>query len=199
MEHINYSQTINNSHFWSDLNQLLEFLKHQDPDKEFLDIGIQNTIKEGYEIKVLNETKIKTTPYFLHLTTLLYFINNFYNKDVIMEMLQNTINNGINLSIKKNNEKMKRTEVYKKIDKERDYQDLRWDKGMKNNRVEDSEKPLSEWINYIEFHLSKAKEAIYHLKDGDAKAELRKVTALGVRALEIHGCPDRIIPKELKK
>ncbi|MEA3295872.1 MAG: hypothetical protein U9Q27_01885 [Patescibacteria group bacterium] len=113
-------------------------------------------------------------------------------------MIKNTIKNGMNLT-KINNMKMERKEVYKKIDDERTYQDLKWGDRMEINGVKDADKPLSEWINYIEFHLSKAKAAIYHLNAQEAKAELRKVTAIGVRALEIHGCPDRIISNDLKE
>jgi hypothetical protein len=55
----------------------------------------------------------------------------------------------------------------------------------------DEEKPVAEWINYIEYHLSKAKEKVYHLDTQAALAEIRKVTALGVRTMEIHGAPER--------
>jgi hypothetical protein len=93
---------------------------------------------------------------------------------------------------------MERQEIYNKINVERDYQDLRWSPRRKKNGTPDEQKPPAEWLNYIEFHLSKAKENVYLLNDEDALAEVRKVAALAVRCLEIHGCPDRIIPKDLK-
>lgn len=92
---------------------------------------------------------------------------------------------------------MERQEVYKRIDTERDYQDIRWTPRREKNGTPDEEKPVAEWINYMECHLAKAKEAVYFLKDEEALAEVRKVTALGVRAMELHGCPERVIPEEL--
>jgi hypothetical protein len=84
---------------------------------------------------------------------------------------------------------MKRKEVYKIIDVERDYQDDM----MIHRLIADEEKSVAEWINYIEYHLNKAKESVYHLDTQAALAGIRKVTALGVRTMEIHGAPERII------
>ena len=42
-----------------------------------------------------------------------------------------------------------RKEVYKAINSERDYQDLKWDFNYKLNRTKDEEKSLGEWLNYI--------------------------------------------------
>jgi len=88
---------------------------------------------------------------------------------------------------------MKRIEIYNRIDGERNYQDANWGTRREIEGTPDEEKPVAEWVNYIEYHLSKAKERIYHLDTEGALHELRKVTALGVRAMEIHGCPERII------
>jgi len=87
--------------------------------------------------------------------------------------------------------KLDRRDVYKRIDGERDYQDLRWNSNLREGDVPDEDKPVSEWLNYIEFHLLKAKNANYHLNKDASLAELRKVAALAVRAMEIHGCPAR--------
>jgi hypothetical protein len=94
---------------------------------------------------------------------------------------------------------MKRSDVNKHINDERKYQELRWNKRNEEMDISDDQKPVTEWINYMEYHLSKAKENIYHLNEEEALAEIRKVTALGVKTMEIHGCPQRIIPKELIK
>ena len=58
-----------NSHFWTSLDQMLEFLKYKGEtvDKQYLKEGIENTIKEGYDLaridKVSNvETGISTIP-----------------------------------------------------------------------------------------------------------------------------------------
>jgi hypothetical protein len=93
--------------------------------------------------------------------------------------------------------KMERTDVYKRIDAERKYQDLRWNSALREGDVPDEEKPVAEWLNYIEYHLSKAKDCNYHLSKNDALEELRKVAALAVRAMEIHGCPERRMPDSI--
>lgn len=87
---------------------------------------------------------------------------------------------------------MERQEVYKCIDGERDYQDATWSPRRLALGIPDEEKSIAEWINYMEFHLQKAKESVYYLKNEEALAEIRKVTALGVRTMEIHGCPERM-------
>jgi len=94
---------------------------------------------------------------------------------------------------------MKRNNIYNHINDERDYQDLKWDGQRNNDDIKDKDKSIAEWINYMEYHILKAKENIYYSNKNDALAEIRKVTALGVRCMEIYGCPRRIISKELIK
>ena len=90
-----------------------------------------------------------------------------------------------------------RKEVYKAIDSERDYQDLKWDYNNKLNRIHDEEKSLAEWLNYIEYCLNDAKKENYNLNNEETINNIRKITALGVRAMEIHGAPLRKIPVNL--
>lgn len=92
---------------------------------------------------------------------------------------------------------MKRSDVYKYLDTEREYQDLRWGSQKNGNDIPDEEKPIPEWINYMEYHLMKAKEMTRSFDYKAALNEVRKVTALGVRCMELYGCPERIIPDEL--
>lgn len=92
---------------------------------------------------------------------------------------------------------MKKSKVYKRVDGELDYQNLKWVVRREANGTPDESKPPSEWVNYMQHHMNEANKAIYHLEDEEALAEIRKVVALGVRALMIHGCPERIIPDEL--
>ena len=94
-------------------------------------------------------------------------------------------------------ERSVRTEIYKRLDTERDYQDLRWTPRREANGTPDEEKPVAEWVNYIEYHVSAAKNEVYHLNTEEALAHVRKVAALAVRCLELHGCPERVIPEEL--
>jgi hypothetical protein len=87
--------------------------------------------------------------------------------------------------------KMERNEVHKIVDGELDYQDVKWVDRNVENGVPDEDKPVSEWVNYMEYHLSKAKAAVYHLNKDAALEEIRKVTALGTRTMMVHGCPER--------
>ena len=86
---------------------------------------------------------------------------------------------------------MEKQEVYNRINGELNYQDLKQTERNFLDGVSDEEKPVAEWLNYIEFHLEKAKGCNYHLKKQLALAEIRKVAALSVKALMIHGCPER--------
>jgi hypothetical protein len=88
---------------------------------------------------------------------------------------------------------MERTEVYKLIDGERDYQEIRWNNDSYQDRVPDEQKPPAEWLNYIKYHLERAEISNYELSKQDTMAEIRKIAALAVRAMEIHGCPKRQI------
>jgi len=220
-----YTQVVSDSHFWTDLEQLLEFFKHQELSKEYLLSGLKNTMKNGYDLQKLRPITATTKPYFENILSMVEYVKTEYNKDMFIKLLKNTINNGIDLmEIKrtfkipvgdipedkiedyvrnvaisfKRNICMERNDVYQKIDTERDYQDLRWSPRRDKNNTPDEQKPPAEWLNYIEYHLSKAKEQVYLLEDENALAEIRKVAALAVRCLEIHGCPERIIPEDLK-
>ena len=90
---------------------------------------------------------------------------------------------------------MERQEVYNRINGERDYQDWRWDEGEREDRVLDEEKSPAEWLNYIKYHLEQGEISNYMLNKQDTMAEIRKIAALAVRAIEIHGCPRRVIPE----
>ena len=111
-------------------------------------------------------------------------------------LISNTIKIGFNLT---NGLKMERKEVYKCIDGERDYQDKVWGTRRTLDNTPDEEKSVAEWVNYIEYHLGKAKDKVYHLDTQAALEELRKVAALAVRAMEIHGTPERQGNSDCKK
>ena len=74
---------------------------------------------------------------------------------------------------------MKRAKVYKLIDKERDYQNSKWD-----GDHSDSSHSIADWILFMEDHLAKAKKHIYMLEPEFALEQIRKVTALGVACME---------------
>lgn len=194
-----YVRIVPDSHFWTDLEQLLEFFKHQEMSQEYLLTGLNNTLNRGYDLQELRKVTAVTTPYFSNVTFMIHYVEKEYNQDNFTKMLVNTIGNGFDLiEIKKENLVMERKEVYKCLDTERDYQDLRWSPRREKNQTPDAEKPPAEWLNYIEYHLNKAKREVYLLNDEFALAEIRKVAALAVRCLELHGCPERIIPEDLK-
>ena len=80
---------------------------------------------------------------------------------------------------------MERSEIYKAIDSERDYQDKKWG----NNSLDNS---IADYILYMEKHIQNAKDALYELESKEAREFLRKVTALGVACFEQHGVEPRI-------
>ena len=90
---------------------------------------------------------------------------------------------------------MERVDVYERINDERDYQEWRWNNDLKEDRVPDKNKPPAEWLNYIKYHLEQGEISNYMLDKDQTMSEIRKIAALAVRAIEIHGCPERIIPK----
>lgn len=82
---------------------------------------------------------------------------------------------------------MERSEVYKVIDTERDYQEQRWIE----SEIQDHE--IASFILYMEHHLYEArKTASTQSPETEALQHLRKVVALGVKCFEVHGVPERI-------
>jgi hypothetical protein len=211
-----YMRTVPNSHFWTDLEQIkysieleLQRVKRENSDtvyvgepltKKYILIGLCNSIKNGYKLKPTFKEDIRVThgviPIFESIEQMIEYVK---SEDFTLEMFNviiiQTLTNKINLT---NGLKMRRTEVYGRIDGERDYQDKTWVARRTLEGTPDEEKPVAEWINYIEYHLSKAKERVYHLDTQGALAEVRKVAALAVRTMEIHGCPERIIKEDFK-
>ena len=84
---------------------------------------------------------------------------------------------------------MKRKEVYEIIDKERDYQERL---SVSTFRHDDVDQSVPAELVMMKVYLDKAFNA-YTANYGDqfALADVRKVTALGIRCLERHGCPRR--------
>jgi hypothetical protein len=198
MNNANYVHVVPNSHFWTDLNQIITTFKYcpQELTRNYLSIGLNNSIKNGYKLKRVSEDMNQLSSIQAKFDTIAHMIeyvnSQEYNEQTFQVMLLTTINSGFNIT---NGQKMERREVYKAIDSERDYQDMRWNSSLREGDVPDEDKPVAEWLNYIEYHLSKAKEQNYLLNKNGSLDELRKVAALAVRALEIHGCPLRDLSK----
>jgi len=90
---------------------------------------------------------------------------------------------------------MEKQEVYNRVDGELEYQQQRWVVRREANGTPDESKPPAEWLNYIQEHVNQANKAVYNLDDEEAMAQIRKIAGLAVRALTIHGCPERVIPE----
>lgn len=84
-----------------------------------------------------------------------------------------------------------RSEVYEAIDTEREYQDKKW--GTDENHYHS----LAEWLVYIENYVNEAKHIATRLPEPLSSQKvldiMRKVTAMGVCAMEQHGAPKRDI------
>lgn len=90
--------------------------------------------------------------------------------------------------------KTKRKEVYKVIDGERKYQD-----NMKvgpNGRTDGRKKSVGDYLALLDVYVRKAQDA-YSGRPGDEPSlhEIRKVAAIAVQCMEVHGAPVRIIRK----
>ena len=91
---------------------------------------------------------------------------------------------------------MNRKDVYRLIDGERDYQNLRWvnDKMPSGTHIHTPE----EWIVYMEDYLQEAKHILSRNEAPEcynaAMAIMRKVTAMGVAAMEQIDTPARNLP-----
>ena len=88
---------------------------------------------------------------------------------------------------------MERNEVYRRIDGERAYQEKRWNTGLREGDRTDADKSPEVWLLYIEHCLNQAKEDAYYLKPHKVMEDIRKIAGLAVAAMEVHGCPERII------
>lgn len=86
----------------------------------------------------------------------------------------------------------RRMEVYTAIDGERAYQQARWNESTTTSKGKHS---FSEWIAYMEDYLAEAKHILARNAAQDSQLPvahiMRKVTTMGVAAMEEHGAPRR--------
>jgi hypothetical protein len=93
--------------------------------------------------------------------------------------------------------KMKREEVYKAIDSERDYQDQLW-RGTKSSRQPSDapnsmERTIDEYALYVATYTNKLIEVCGTTDHPEKKLEIfRKIAALTVACGESHGMPIRL-------
>jgi hypothetical protein len=85
-----------------------------------------------------------------------------------------------------------RAEVYAAIDSERNYQKSRWNERTTTSKGFHS---FSEWFAYMEDYIAEAKHLLARTPAQDAEIPvqhiMRKVTTMGVAAMEDHGAPTR--------
>lgn len=85
-----------------------------------------------------------------------------------------------------------RSEVYAVIDSERAYQEFRWNNSTTTSEGKHS---FSEWVAYMEYYLGLAKKELATRARQEAYPDvthiMRKVTAMGVAAMEQLGAPRR--------
>lgn len=88
--------------------------------------------------------------------------------------------------------KATRQEVYAALDSERAYQESRWNASTTTSEGKHS---FSEWVAYMDHYLGLAKKELATRARQDAYPDvahiMRKVTAMGVAAMEEHGAPLR--------
>jgi len=93
-----YVQVVPDSHFWTDLNHLINCLELTKVSKQYLITGLNNTIKNGYEIALIGELKPKDFIY-TSINQMIDFINcDIYVDRVLFLALNYTVNTGYNLT-----------------------------------------------------------------------------------------------------
>jgi hypothetical protein len=87
---------------------------------------------------------------------------------------------------------MERSEVYKAIDSERNYQNSRWNE---DTTTSENIHTLEDWYMYIEDYVNEAKHILSREARQTANPKaldiMRKVSAMAVCAMEAHGVKQR--------
>jgi len=85
---------------------------------------------------------------------------------------------------------MTRHDVYEVVDGERAYQDA-MEKGP-GGRTDGQQKQVGAFLSLMQHALAEARRAYYERQGDDPTLEfVRKLTALGVQCMEVHGAPAR--------
>lgn len=82
---------------------------------------------------------------------------------------------------------MKREDVYKAIDAERDYQIQKWGDSLSNNHQ------IPGWLLIMKKYIQDAEQAWMEFGDRKAMEEIRKVVTVGVACAEQYGMASRIV------
>jgi hypothetical protein len=81
----------------------------------------------------------------------------------------------------------RRHEVFNIIEKEREYQNTRWDDGEHS----DEGKSVAEWVLYLDHLVAKAKASVYELNEKEAMTAVRNIAAVAVACMEHNVVPKR--------
>jgi len=197
-----YSRVIPNSQSFGSLDNIVVHydLQPEEITKEYLLLAFKNTLERGLDLVWDNTNTLPKPFYFTSVKNIIGHLEAQVRFDVddFVETINNTICNGYYLKeTKQIKTKMKKKKVYSRVDGELYYQELKWVVRREANGTPDESKPPAEWISYMQQHINDANKGVYNLDDEEALAQVRKVVALGVRCLMIHGCPEREIPNEL--
>ena len=79
-----------------------------------------------------------------------------------------------------------RADVYNAINGERNYQDAKW-----GGPEQDKLRSVGDFLIYMSQYIVRAKRTYTEGNEKAALEEIRKVTALGVVCMEVHGAPER--------
>jgi hypothetical protein len=86
---------------------------------------------------------------------------------------------------------LKRENVYKLIDGEREYQDRKWGGERAGRPHTDAETPIANWLIYIQKQLAEATDAVYKLDESLALEHIRKIAGLAVACMENNNTKSR--------
>ena len=81
--------------------------------------------------------------------------------------------------------KLSRKDVFNLINEERDYQNNKW------HITEQSEYAISDWLTMIKKYLNEAENATFDVDKDSAMCAIKKMSSLGIAAIEQIGCKTR--------
>ena len=119
----NYYNVPSNEHFWTDLNQILNYLKYNEIrdnfDIKYFIIGLYNTLDYGLDIignfdDFLTKNELNVNKPFTNINEIILFISSSdFNQTILKKRIENTINAGFKISILKKIDALKYNEMVK--------------------------------------------------------------------------------------
>jgi hypothetical protein len=192
--HSHYSRVVPNSHSYISLVNILYQHEYSPEEltREHLIIGLVNTLERGGEFKFKPELQRQsggTKHYFTSLDQLIQYLKYIdeWSLDKTIKIINDTLYMGYDLVFKEIKERdMKREEVYKLIDGERDYQESRWN--ADSTETAGNHSRPEEWLVYMQDYLTEAMHIATRTEEPNSTIlvmeNIRKITAMGVAAME---------------